>query len=209
MMKVMTTQQLLSKYPIISDQISRPALGVVLRELDKTIVQGTEGAVVELGCYIGTTTLFLRRVLDSHASDQMLYAYDSFEGLPPKISQDSSGAGEQFRAGELSVSRKQFLQEFRRANLKAPITHKGWFKDLADSQLPDTISFAFLDGDFYNSIMDSLRLVWPRIAPGGVITIDDYQRDALPGVERAVADFFRDKSIVLHHEHNIAVVQAT
>ena len=203
----MTSQQLLAKYPIISDQIGQPALGVVLRELEKTLAQGTEGVVVELGCYIGTTTLFLRRVLDSNASDLALYAYDSFEGLPAKISQDHSGVGEQFKAGELSVSRKQFLQEFRRANLKAPITHKGWFMDLEPSQLPDRISFAFLDGDFYSSIMDSLRLVWPRLAAGGVITIDDYQRDALPGVEQAVRDFFGDKSIVVYQEHNIAVVR--
>ena len=205
----MTSQQLLAKYPIISDQIGQPALSVVLRELEKTLEQGTDGDVIELGCYIGTTTLFLRRVLDAHPSDKTLYAYDSFEGLPDKISQDSSGAGEQFKAGELSIGRKQFLQEFRRANLKAPITHKGWFKDLAPTQLPDTISFAFLDGDFYSSIMDSLRIVWPRLATGGVITIDDYQRDALPGVEQAVRDFFQDKAIVIHHEHNIAVVRAS
>ncbi len=65
-----------------------------------------------------------------------------------------------------------------------------------------------MDGDFYESIIDSLRLVWPKLAIGGVITIDDYQRDALPGVERAVRDFFQDKSITLHHEHNIAIVRA-
>lgn len=199
--------QLLAKYPIISDQIGKQAMGVVLRELENVLEQGIVGEVVELGCYIGTTMLFMRRLLNGCGSDKLLYAYDSFEGLPAKIAQDASGAGEQFQGGELSVSKKQFLREFQKANLQPPITYKAWFKDLRPDQLPGQISFAFLDGDFYESIIDSLRLVWPRISAGGVVTIDDYQRDALPGVERAVRDFFQDKIVQIHHEHNIAVIK--
>ncbi len=58
----------------------------------------------------------------------------------------------------------------------------------------------------YESIIDSLRLVWPRLASGGVITVDDYQRDALPGVERAVSDFFQHKLVRIHHEQQIAII---
>jgi O-methyltransferase len=200
--------QLLGHYPIISDQISKPALAIVLRELETALEQGTAGDIVEFGCYIGTTTLFMRRLLDAYTSDKLLFAYDSFEGLPEKIAQDASGVGEQFQAGELRVSKKDFLREFQKANLRPPITHKAWFKDLRPDQLPEQISFAFLDGDFYDSIMDSLKLVWPRLATGGVITIDDYGRDALPGPERAVRDFFHGRSVQLHHEHNIAIIKS-
>jgi O-methyltransferase len=203
----MKYQQLIGQYPIISDQIGKPAMSVVLRELESVLGRGIAGDVVELGCYIGTTTLFMRRLLDEFASGKLLYAYDSFEGLPDKVTQDASGAGEQFQGGELSVSKKQFLREFQKANLQAPITYKAWFKDLRPDQLPQQISFAFLDGDFYESIIDSLRLVWPRLTPSGVITIDDYQRDALPGVEHAVSDFFQGKTMRVHHEHNIAVIR--
>jgi O-methyltransferase len=201
--------ELLNEYPIISDQIKRPALTILLRELEKILIKAVDGDVVELGCYIGTTSLFIRRILDHYKSGKLFYAYDSFEGLPEKVAQDSSGAGEQFKGGELSVSKKQFLNEFRKAHLQPPITIKGWFKDLRAEQLPEQISYAFLDGDFYESIIDSLRLVWPRLAEGGTLTIDDYARDALPGPERAVRDFFQDKQISLHHEHNIAIIRRT
>ncbi|MDB5169462.1 MAG: methyltransferase [Candidatus Saccharibacteria bacterium] len=197
--------RLLEQYPIISDQIKRPALSVVLREFEKTLE--VDGDIVELGCYIGTTSLFIKRILDQSGSAKQFYAYDSFEGLPDKTAQDNSGAGEQFKGGELNVSKKQFLNEFHKANLKPPITIKAWFKDLRNDQLPEQISYAFLDGDFYESILDSLRLVWPRLSEGGIITIDDYGRDALPGPERAVRDFFQDKQISLHHEHNIAIIR--
>lgn len=194
-------------YPIISDQISRPALEVVLKELERTLDEGVEGAVTELGCYIGTTSLFIRRVLNEHNDTRPFHVYDSFEGLPPKSTQDSSAAGVDFKAGELSVSKKQFLEQFRRAHLETPIIHKGWFNELTDADVPETIAFAFLDGDFYDSILVSLRLVWPRLADGGTITVDDYRRETLPGVERAILDFFQGKSYKLTYAHNIAVIR--
>lgn len=205
----MTYQALLTKYPIISDQIDRAALGVVLRELEQTLAIGVDGDIAEFGCYIGTTSIFIRRILDStgQSSERRFYAYDSFVGLPEKTVTDNSTAGTQFRAGELTVSKKQFLNTFQKARLVAPITYKAWFKDLTDAQLPDKLAYAFLDGDFYESITDSLELVWPRLSVGGVITIDDYERAALPGVTKAVSHFFKDKNISLHHEHGIAIIK--
>jgi O-methyltransferase len=202
-------QALLSAHPIISDQIKRPALAIVLRELEQVITAGVNGDVVEFGCYIGTTNLFLRRLLDQTGQSQsrQLHAYDSFAGLPEKSAADSSPAGLQFQGGELTISRKQFLQEFQRAHLNPPITHKAWFKDLTSHDIPGQIAYAFLDGDFYESILLSLHLVWPRLSPGGVITIDDYDRAALPGASRAVHDFCQNKRVTIHHEHNIGILK--
>ncbi len=205
----MIYQALLTKYPIISDQINRAAINVVLRELELALDKGIEGDIAEFGCYIGTTSIFIRRVLDSagHSDQRRFYAYDSFAGLPEKTSADASSAGTEFKGGELTVSRKQFLNTFQKARLAAPITYKAWFKDLTNSQLPDKLAYAFLDGDFYESIIDSLELVWPRLSVGGTITIDDYERAALPGVTKAVSHFFKDKRISLHHEHGIAIIK--
>ena len=204
----MLHQTLLLKYPIISDQIKKPALAVVLSELETVIAAGTPGDIVEFGCYIGTTSLFIRRLLNSYATPntRQFHAYDSFEGLPTKSYQDSSAAGVDFKAGELHVSKKQFLHEFQKAKLSAPIVHKGWFAKLSVNDVPDQIAFAFLDGDFYESVIDSLRLVWPRLASKGTIVIDDYQRETLPGVEQAISDFFQSKSITLRQAHNIAII---
>jgi O-methyltransferase len=193
-------------YPIISDQISKPALEVVLAELERALNKGTTGEIVELGCYIGTTSLFIRRVLNEHKDSRPFHVYDSFEGLPPKSTQDSSAAGVDFKGGELAVSKKQFLEQFRRAHLETPITHKAWFNKLTDTDLPDRIAFAFLDGDFYESILTSLQLVWPRLSEDGIITIDDYRRETLPGVERAILDYFQGKSYRLSYAHNIATI---
>ncbi|HVX24513.1 MAG TPA: TylF/MycF/NovP-related O-methyltransferase [Candidatus Saccharimonadales bacterium] len=199
-----TVEVLLSHHRLISDQISLDQLRAILAELQKALA--LNGAVVEFGCYIGTTSLFIRRLLDAHRDNREFHVYDSFEGLPPKSPSDASGAGEQFQAGELAVSKKQFIQEFKKAGLRPPIIHKGWFSELTPVNIPDKIAFAFLDGDFYESIHDSLKLVLPRLVPGATIIIDDYAREALPGAARAVHELLPNKQIKT--VHNLGIVKS-
>jgi O-methyltransferase len=195
---------------LVSDQVSKQDVGLVWRELERVLEAGVPGAVVEFGCYVGTTSLFIRRLLDAHhESGRQFHVYDSFEGLPEKVGADQSAAGADFTAGKLAVSKKEFLHQFRAAKLVPPAAHKAWFRDLTEKDVPAEIAFAFLDGDFYDSILDSLKLVWPRMQPGGTVLIDDYQRPELPGVEKAVQDYFRS----IHQpvpdvriEHNIALI---
>ena len=76
------TDQLLAKYPIISDQVDAKELRVLLRELEKALRSGTTGNIVEFGCYVGTTSLFIRRLLDAYRFAGEFHVYDSFAGLP-------------------------------------------------------------------------------------------------------------------------------
>ena len=200
----MKSAELLTRYPLISDQISSAQLAVILGELEKLLPQ-LDGAVVEFGCYIGTTSLFIRRLLDAYGDGREFHVYNSFAGLPPKSTQDESRAGEQFRAGELAVSKKQFSHEFQKAGLRPPATHKGWFKDLTPADVPGRIAFAFLDGDFYGSIRDSLRLTLPCMQADGTLIIDDYAREALPGAAKAVHEFFRPDQVQV--SRNLGIIR--
>lgn len=206
-------QNLITKYPLISEQVSKLQVEVILRELTRVLDAGVEGDIVEFGCYIGTTSLFIRRLLDNQQTASVkgrsfhapeFHAYDSFEGLPEKSVWDASPSGEQFTAGELAVSKKQFLREFQKAHLQPPIVHKGWFSSLTEKDVPEKIAFAFLDGDFYESIRDSLRLVLPRMQKGGVIVVDDYVREALPGAAKAVHEYFQPEHVKA--VHNLGVI---
>ena len=206
-------QKLITKYPLISEQVSKLQVEVILRELTQVLDAGVEGDIVEFGCYIGTTSLFIRRLLDHNQTTSVkgrsfhapeFHVYDSFEGLPEKSVRDASPSGEQFTAGELTVSKKQFLREFQKAHLQPPIVHKGWFSNLTEKDMPEKIAFAFLDGDFYESIRDSLRLMLPRTQKGGVIIVDDYAREALPGAAKAVHEYFQPDHIKA--VHNLGVI---
>jgi O-methyltransferase len=193
---------------LISDQVSAGDVELVWNELTKALDAKVPGAVVEFGCYAGTTSLFIRRLLDERgeSADRAFHVYDSFEGLPEKSIADQSAAGADFMAGKLTVRKKAFLRQFHAANLQPPIVHKGWFDELTDADVPEQIAFAFLDGDFYGSILRSLILVWPKLAPGGMVLIDDYQRAELPGAERAVRDYFHG-DVTVQVQANIAKIK--
>ena len=65
---------------LLSDQVEWREIEVILRELRKT--KDVCGDVVEFGCYVGTTSVFLARELEAWMSSKQLWLYDSFEGLP-------------------------------------------------------------------------------------------------------------------------------
>lgn len=169
------------------------------------------GDVVEMGCYEGDSSLLFAEILrdndDTH--DKKLWIYDSFEGLPAKSEEDFSEAGRDFQEGELYISKKYVKQRFLKAGLKVPIIKKAWFRDLKDEDLPEKICFSFLDGDLYESINDSLRLVADKISEKGVIIVHDYNNEQLPGVTKAVDEWLGiHKNYKLEVRESLAIITA-
>lgn len=148
------------------------------------------GDIVELGCNVGMTTSFMRRLLDCMESDKEIYVYESFQGLPEKTEND--GCSESVK-GESTVTKESFIDTFDKAKLRLPVINSGWFVDIPDEQYPNNICFAFFDGDFYLSIMDSFNKVYHKMIPGGIILIHDYKWQNYPGVQKACEDFLIDK----------------
>jgi putative O-methyltransferase len=203
------TNQLLAKYPIISDQVDAKELGVLLRELETVLRSGATGNIVEFGCYVGTTSLFIRRLLDAYDFKGEFHVYDSFMGLPEKTQADASAAGEQFKAGELLAPRKTFIQNFKKAGLKLPIIHKGWFADFSPNDVPEDIIFAFFDGDFYESIADSFCVCDGKFHKKATIVVDDYANEALPGAARAVDEWLKNnQQFTIRTEASLAIISS-
>ncbi len=203
----MTPEKLLQKFRIISEQMTRAELKVLLEELERVLQKKVPGDVVELGCYEGTSALFEARLLQALAPEKKLWLYDSFEGLPEKTKEDQSASGEWFKGGELRASRARLQKNFVKAALPIPEITRAWFFELDPEDLPEEICFAFLDGDFYESIMDSFKLVWPKMAEGGVIIVDDYQNPALPGAAKAVDEWLKGHPAQLRAEASLAIIR--
>lgn len=195
---------------LVSDQVTPAEIRILVRELRRTIGLGIPGDVVELGCYVGTSAIYLQHIIQTEQTGKQLHVYDSFSGLPPKSEYDRSAAGEQFVAGALNASKSQLIHNFKQAHLPIPIIHKCWFSDLQPADLPKQIAFAFLDGDFYDSIRDSFRAIQGLLAAGATIVVDDYQTAALPGATKAT-----DQWIATHpgwrirHEQSLAILTSS
>ncbi len=187
----MYTSSIINQINLVSDQINKSKIKIILNNLENNINQQLDGSVVEMGCYVGTTSLFIQKLLIYYDQTSNFFVYDSFQGLPDKSPEDLSVVGDQFQKFQLNCSKSDLITNFKKNNLPLPRITKAWFNQLTNQELPKKIYFAFLDSDFYFSILDSLKLIWPVFNQKGTIIIDDYNREALPGVSKAVDLFFK------------------
>jgi len=142
--------------------------------------QDLPGDMVEFGCYKGDTSKLM-----SFLSNKTLYVFDSFDGLPQSVENVP---------GEMKMPINEFADNFVGSGIRMPYIRQGWFKDLKPEHLPEKISFAHLDGDLYDSTLDSLKLIYDRLVPDAIILIDDYGHDKYwTGVKQAALEFFADK----------------
>ncbi len=192
-----------------NDQVLEEETKIILSKARECLKFG--GDFVEFGCYRGDTSLMLAEVLREEKLknadlNTRLWIYDSFEGLPDKSEADFSELGKDFKVGELAVSKREVKERFLRANLPVPIIKKAWFEDLTEEDLPEKISFAFLDGDLYESIKTSLELVEDKIEKG-VIIVHDYNNEALPGVAKAVDEWLKTHNFKIYREYSLAIIE--
>ena len=195
-----------SKNQDYMQQVTARETEILLQELTKILNHNVPGDVVEFGCYKADTSVLYQKLLESMgrggtlqsenhipSTDQkILWLYDSFEGLPAKTREDNSAAGDAFQAGELLVTKREVIEKFKKMGLKLPKIKKAFFDDLdIIYDIPEKISYAFLDGDLYQSIKTSLRLITDKMSQGGVIIVHDYNNPELPGSARAVDEWLK------------------
>ena len=199
-----------SKNQDYMQQVTARETEILLQELTKTLNHNVPGDVVEFGCYKADTSVLYQKLLESmghggalqpenqaaQASQKTLWLYDSFEGLQAKTREDNSAAGDAFQAGELLVTKREVIEKFKKMGLRLPKIKKAFFDDLdIIYDIPEKISYAFLDGDLYQSIKTSLRLVTDKMSQGGVIIVHDYNNPELPGSARAVDEWLKSHQV--------------
>lgn len=157
----------IAQWPVIYGMMDATALAVILGALDQT--RTVHGAVVEMGCHFGSTSLFLQRYIDAFMPQKALHLYDAFQGLPERTAEDGPEP-ERFLKGACRTGPDMLIKHFVEAGLVLPTIHAGWF---IEATYPDAISFAFFDADLYQATMDSFEKVWPRLTVGGRVVVHD------------------------------------
>jgi O-methyltransferase len=158
---------------------------------EEVIKNGIPGDFMEAGIWRGGAVIFMRAILKTYEiDDRIVWAADSFAGLPPpsptKYSIDDGD--KHYIFDHLKVSLENVQSNFSAFDLLDSQVKflKGWFSETLPTAPIGRLSVLRLDGDMYESTMDSLSCLYPKLSKGGFIIIDDY---ALTGCQKAVDDF--------------------
>ena len=160
-------------------------------------VQGIEGDIVECGVGGGKSFSILASLTRGERSGRTLWGFDSWCGLPAPLEADVDGA---------SIAKRGAFSEMTPAEVLLRLEQVG-FHDLdrirfVRGELASTLSKAPLeriallhvDVDLYQSYLDALENLWPKIEPGGIVALDEYHDARWPGAKRAVDEFLVDAS---------------
>jgi O-methyltransferase len=158
---------------------------------------GVPGDLIETGSWRGGASILMRATLDTLGErDRVLYVADSFQGFPEV---DAAGDGYDLdadlaRCDFLAIPLEEVKASFARLGLDHDVSFvPGFFQDTLPSLRARQWSIARLDGDSYDATRLALEALYPALAIGGYLIIDDYL--PLDDCRRAVDDFRREHGI--------------
>lgn len=133
------------------------------------------GAVVEIGCYRGGTSLLASRFLRRSGFPRRYIAYDTFGGfVADQFHADVKlGTPGDFRRHFADNSLALVRRSLDRYDGKEIELVQGDIATLPDSALPDQIAVALVDVDLDIPVHRALERVLPRMVKGGIIFVDD------------------------------------
>jgi O-methyltransferase len=141
------------------------------------------GDIAELGVYKGDTAEFLRR-----GSTRRLHLFDTFEGFDPRDSSEF--------AASIAFKDVEYGKVAARVQGDRTLIYKGYFPETAADLPPDTkFCLVHIDMDLYEPIRAALTFFYPRVSPGGVLIVHDYNNLGSweGGARRAVDEFLVGK----------------
>lgn len=159
-----------------------------------------DGDVCEFGCANGATSALLANEL--HKTKKRLWLYDSFEGLSKPTKEDTLindmfnlGSMKKYQ-GTMSYTQKEVRDRLKETkyNMDHVQIIEGFIdKTIKDNNIPESISFSYIDFDLYKPIAETLQVLEYRITKGGYIIVDDYGFFS-SGVKLAVDNFLKKRT---------------
>lgn len=146
-----------------------------------------DGEFWECGVYRGGTAHLLADLIASSDPGRPLRLFDTFAGMPPTDAVRDLHSQGDFADTSLEAVRK-------RIGARASVHyHQGRIPATFAGLETRTIALAHIDVDIYQSVLDSVEFIMPRLARGGFIVFDDYGFPTCPGARQAVDEFFAER----------------
>lgn len=166
---------------------------------------GIAGAIVECGVWRGGSMMAVARTLLEIGASRDLVLFDTFAGMTPPepIDRDIAGTPAATALDREDVATGATWAASPLADVVANLRSTGYpadrmrlvAGDVAETlprEAPERIAILRLDTDWYASTRHELEHLYPRLAVGGVLIVDDYGH--WEGARRAVDEFLERTS---------------
>jgi O-methyltransferase len=152
----------------------------------RTLQQGLnlDGDLLECGVFRGGTALLEAMTMRQGGDERPLHLVDSFAGMP-----GTTDGVDRFRQGDFASTS---VEDVRAALAPFPFAHvhQGFIPEILEELPIRRLAWAYIDVDIYAAVRDSLEYIYPRLAAGASIVLDDYGFPSCSGVRRAMDEFF-------------------
>jgi len=142
--------------------------------VESVLQNNIKGDLIETGVWRGGAVILMKAVLEAYGDpDRRVFVADSFAGLPrpdeDKYPQDIGDI--HYTEDFLAVSEDTVKANFRKYGLLDDnvVFLKGWFKDTLPSAPIEQLAVLRIDGDMYESTLDAISSLYPRLAEGRVL----------------------------------------
>jgi len=187
------------------------------KAVQHVVTTGVEGDLAECGVWRGGSAMMMALALRRFGgADREIWLYDTFCGMTAPGDQDVQTMSGRSAAAILAGSPKDDEDPFwgiaSRACVEANLDRTGYgtqqlrlvegdvLKTLPD-QAPARLALLRLDTDWYASTLHELETLYPRLANGGVLIVDDY--GYWSGARQAVDEYFSRMSVARPMLHRI------
>ena len=172
------------------------------KAVQHVLARNIQGDWVECGVWRGGSAMMIAlTLLESGRTQDNIFLFDTYEGMPEPSPEDRRYDGTDSRATWEEAQRDTHnnwcfaslddVQENMRKTTYAPERlHfiKGKVQDTLTSSAPGSIALLRLDTDWYASTKHELQVLYPRLAKGGILILDDYGE--WEGVRQAADEYF-------------------
>ena len=160
--------------------------------VESVVTDSVEGDLIEAGTWRGGAAILIRATLDSLGADERTVVLaDSFDGFPAPDHDtfpEDRAADDLSPFGFLAAPVDEVRGHFARLGLERGVEFvPGFFTETMPGLRGRGWSLIRLDGDTYESTSQALECLYPGLAAGGYLIVDDYH--FVGECRRAVDDF--------------------
>jgi O-methyltransferase len=162
--------------------------------VETVVAEGIEGDVIEAGAWRGGASILARATLDTLGDERTVWVADSFRGFPETAAGDD-GSLDLSAFDFLAVSLPEVRESFARLGCERGVRFvPGFFADSLPALAGERWAIVRLDADSYEATREALRCLYPGVAVGGYVIVDDY--GSFEGCRRAVDEFRSEHGLV-------------